>query len=161
MQLSSTPLLVLGQRNWLAAPCTFSSPSLPPSPTSSTFSCPPLTSQVEMPQCLKVPLRPDHNYTEFCCCWTSPPPTLLVPANEEGSPLSNRFCPSVKTQAIYILSLPGRTHRGAVVVVQPPSPVQLCNPMDCSMPGIQVPHHLPEFAQVHIHCLSDAIQRCS
>ena len=30
--------------------------------------------------------------------------------------------------------------------------------MDCSMPGLAVPHHLPEFAQVHVHCISDAIQ---
>ena len=30
--------------------------------------------------------------------------------------------------------------------------------MDCSMPGLPVPHHLLEFAQVHIHCISDAIQ---
>ena len=28
----------------------------------------------------------------------------------------------------------------------------LCNPMDCSMPGLHVPHHLLEFAQVHAHC---------
>ena len=34
----------------------------------------------------------------------------------------------------------------------------LCNPMDCSTPGLPVPHHLPEFAQVHVHCISDAIQ---
>ena len=27
--------------------------------------------------------------------------------------------------------------------------------MDCSMPGFPVPHHLPEFAQVHIHCVGD------
>ena len=26
----------------------------------------------------------------------------------------------------------------------------LCNPMDCSMPGFPFPHHLPEFAQVHV-----------
>ena len=25
--------------------------------------------------------------------------------------------------------------------------------MDYSMPGFPVPHHLPEFAQVHIHCI--------
>ena len=25
------------------------------------------------------------------------------------------------------------------------------DPMDCSMPGFPVPHHLPEFAQVHVH----------
>ena len=27
----------------------------------------------------------------------------------------------------------------------------LCDPMDCSTPGFPVPHHLPEFAQVHVH----------
>ena len=27
----------------------------------------------------------------------------------------------------------------------------LNNPMDCSMSGLRVPHHLLEFAQVHIH----------
>ena len=34
----------------------------------------------------------------------------------------------------------------------------LCDPMDCSMPGFPVLHHLPEFAQTHIHWVSDAIQ---
>ena len=34
----------------------------------------------------------------------------------------------------------------------------LCNPMDCSTPGLPVPHHLPKFTQVHVHCISDAIQ---
>ena len=42
--------------------------------------------------------------------------------------------------------------------VQWPSQVWLCNPMDCSTPGLPVPHHLPEFAQVHVHCFSDAVQ---
>ena len=27
----------------------------------------------------------------------------------------------------------------------------LCDPMDCSTPGLPVPHHLLEFAQVHVH----------
>ena len=31
-------------------------------------------------------------------------------------------------------------------------------PLDCSTPGFPVPHHLPEFAQVHVHCISDAVQ---
>ena len=30
--------------------------------------------------------------------------------------------------------------------------------MDGSTPGFPVPHRLPEFAQVHDHCISDAIQ---
>ena len=34
----------------------------------------------------------------------------------------------------------------------------LCNLMDCITPGHFVPHHLLEFAQVYIHCISDAIQ---
>ena len=33
-------------------------------------------------------------------------------------------------------------------VVQLLSRVGLCNPMDCSMPGFPVLHHLPEFAQM-------------
>ena len=34
----------------------------------------------------------------------------------------------------------------------------LCDPMDCSMPGFPVLHHLLEFAQTHIHWVDDAIQ---
>ena len=30
--------------------------------------------------------------------------------------------------------------------------------MDCSTPGFPAPHHLPKFAQVHTHCVGDAIQ---
>ena len=33
-----------------------------------------------------------------------------------------------------------------------------CNPMDCSRPGFPVLHHLLEFAQTYVHCVSDAIQ---
>ena len=34
----------------------------------------------------------------------------------------------------------------------------LCNPKDCSMPGFPVLHYLLEFAQTHMHWISDAIQ---
>ena len=34
----------------------------------------------------------------------------------------------------------------------------LCNPMDCSTPGSPVLHYLLEFAQTHVHWVSDAIQ---
>jgi len=34
----------------------------------------------------------------------------------------------------------------------------LVTPMDCSMQVLPVPQHLPEFAQVHVHWISDAIQ---
>ena len=34
----------------------------------------------------------------------------------------------------------------------------LCDPMDCSMPGLSVHHQLPKLAQTHVHRLNDAIQ---
>ena len=34
----------------------------------------------------------------------------------------------------------------------------LCDAMDCSTPGLPVLHHLQEFAQTHVHCVSDAMQ---
>ena len=36
---------------------------------------------------------------------------------------------------------------------------ELCNPMDCSMPGFPVHHQLPELTQTHVHQVSDAIQQ--
>ena len=34
----------------------------------------------------------------------------------------------------------------------------LCNPMDCSMPGLSVHHQLLEFTQTHVHWVGDTIQ---
>ena len=34
----------------------------------------------------------------------------------------------------------------------------LCNPRDCSTPGFSVLLYIPEFAQTHVHWVSDAIQ---
>ena len=34
----------------------------------------------------------------------------------------------------------------------------LCDPMDCSMPGLPGHHQLPEFTQIHVHWVSDAMQ---
>ena len=53
-----------------------------------------------------------------------------------------------------------------VVVVQSPCQFSsvaqlcptLCDPMDCSTPGLSVLHHLLNFAQVHVHCISHAVQ---
>ena len=37
----------------------------------------------------------------------------------------------------------------------------LCDPMDCSMPGLPVHHQLLELAQTHVHWVGDAILCCS
>ena len=34
----------------------------------------------------------------------------------------------------------------------------LCDPMDCSTPGLPVHHQLLEFTQTHVHLVGDAIQ---
>ena len=34
----------------------------------------------------------------------------------------------------------------------------LCDPVNCSMPGLPVHHQLPEFTQTHFHQVGDAIQ---
>ena len=34
----------------------------------------------------------------------------------------------------------------------------VCSPMDCSTPAFPVLHYFPEFAQTHVHWISDAIQ---
>ena len=34
----------------------------------------------------------------------------------------------------------------------------LCDPMNCSTPGLPVQHQLPEFTQTHVHRVGDAIQ---
>ena len=34
----------------------------------------------------------------------------------------------------------------------------LCDPMNCNTPGFPVLHYLPEFAQTHVHWVSDALQ---
>jgi len=42
--------------------------------------------------------------------------------------------------------------------VQSLSRVRLCDPMNCSRPGLPVHHQLPEFTQTHVHRVGDAIQ---
>ena len=44
------------------------------------------------------------------------------------------------------------------VEVESLSRVQLCDPTDCSTPGLPVHHQLPEFTQTHVHQVGDAIQ---
>ena len=44
-----------------------------------------------------------------------------------------------------------------IVVVQFLSLVWLCGPMNCSIAGLPVLQHLPEFAQTHVYWVSDII----
>ena len=59
----------------------------------------------------------------------------------------------------FFTTVPPESPIYTLVVVQSSSRVcclTLCDPMDCSTPGLPAPHQLPELAQVHVHCISDA-----
>ena len=62
------------------------------------------------------------------------------------------------TVIIFTLSLPELYYCTVIVVLYTLSHFQLCNPMDCSIPGFPVLHYLLEFAQNHVHRVSDVIQ---
>ena len=56
-------------------------------------------------------------------------------------------------------SVPGLgTETPPAVSVQSLSRVRLCDPVDCSTPGLPVHHQLAEFAQTPVHRVGDAIQ---
>ena len=54
-------------------------------------------------------------------------------------------------------SMQTKGEKATVVIAQSPSHVWLFE-MGCSTPGLTSPHHLPKFAQVHVHCIGEAIQ---
>ena len=70
-----------------------------------------------------------------------------------------------KTKTFFVICIPKikysslkHTDPKLRLTVQLLSHVWHCDSMDCSMPDLSVPHHLPKFAQVHVHCIGDAIQ---
>ena len=65
-----------------------------------------------------------------------------------------------RRQGSGILVSLGSTFLAAAVAAESPtqSCQTLCDPRDCSTPGLPVPHHLLKFAQVHVHCISGVIQ---
>ena len=66
-------------------------------------------------------------------------------------PSSNHHCAGTRLQT-------SLTHQGCSATQSYPT---LCEPMDFSMPGFPVLHHLLEFAQTHIHWIGDVIQPSS
>ena len=71
-----------------------------------------------------------------------------------------KYLENLDTMRLELEEMPQQAHGVNLgLFVQSPGRVQLfVTPMDCSAPGLPVPHHLPKFAQVHVHCVSDAIK---
>ena len=65
---------------------------------------------------------------------------------------------SRKTSISALLTMPKPLTVFSSVQLVAQSCPTLCNPMNCSMPGLPVHHQLPEFTQTHVHRVSDASQ---
>ena len=69
--------------------------------------------------------------------------------------LFNSHSPSILFNSRLFLYIAVALHLCYAVLSQ--SCLTLCDPMDCSTPGFPVLHYLPEYAQVHVHWVGDAI----
>ena len=73
----------------------------------------------------------------------------ISPSNEYSGLISFRM------DSLDLLAVQGTLQFSSVQSLLCPT---LCDPMDCSTPGLPVHHQLPEFTQTHVHRVSDAIQ---
>ena len=67
-------------------------------------------------------------------------PNIIYSKRQKKKPLFNTSAPSVQFSSV-AQSCP-----------------TLCDPMNCSTPGLPVYHQLSEFTQTHVHWVGDAIQ---
>ena len=65
---------------------------------------------------------------------------------------------SIGSKAVISLPCPSPASGGILLSSVAQSCLTLCDPTDCSTPGLPLHHQLPEFAQTHIHGVGDGIQ---
>ena len=88
--------------------------------------------------------------------WEEEPARCPGPARENFLELSDTQ--SWKPQRTTYLIIAGRREVfPGLLLFSTQSCAILCHAMDCSTPGFLVLHHLPEFAQTHVHWVDDAI----
>ena len=72
------------------------------------------------------------------------------PSNPEINPVSPKS-PAL-AGGFFTAEPPGKPHSCSVqFCLVPQSCLTLCDPMDCSTPGLPVHHQLPDLAQAHVH----------
>ena len=87
-----------------------------------------------------------HMYTYIPSLWSLPPNKSFLP---------NTYTQNKGTWGLRPC-LQGFLSQAVSSVIK--SCPTLCDPMDCSTPGLPVHHQLPEFNQTHVHWVSDAIK---
>ena len=92
-------------------------------------------------------------------CITPRPSNMLLPLPELSLPhVSFSICLSVFSLNIISFRRPSWSYTDCCYCLVAKLCLTLCNPMVCSMPGFPVLYYLLEFAQIHVHWVSDAIQ---
>ena len=83
----------------------------------------------------------------------------IIILKDKGSFCLRRFVPFLIFNGILGYFFPLlKNSKSNIVAVQSLSRIQLFDPMDCSMPGFPVLHHLLELAQTHVHWVGDTTQ---
>ena len=92
-------------------------------------------------------------------CITPRPSNMLLPLPELSLPhVSFSICLSVFSLNIISFRRSSWSYTDCCYCLVAKLCLTLCNPMVCSMPGFPVLYYLLEFAQIHVHWVSDAIQ---
>ena len=101
---------------------------------------------------LQGPLYMGFPRQEYCSGLPFPPPRSLPdPGIKSVSPAS----PELQADSLPLSPLGNPFFLSCSVAK---SCLTLCDSLDCSTPGFPVLHYLPEFAQIHVHWVSDALQ---
>ena len=100
-------------------------------------------------------------HTRFLCPWDSSGKNTGMGCHAllQGIFPTQRLNPGVlnSRQTLYHLNHPMGMHSDQIRSVAQ-SCLTLCDPMNHSTAGLPVHHQLPEFTQIHVHRVSDAIQ---
>ena len=104
------------------------------------------------------------NTLQLLFCLFPPPSTFLTPQgsdvlwSQQTLAQSHAFCCKLIGSSWIVGCMRPNYLKGDVCCSVTKSCQTLCDPMDCSTPGLPVHHQLPEFTQTHVHRVGDAIQ---
>ena len=115
--------------------------------------------QLSRGECASQPAHPSQKCQNWCPCswWINSPVAWLfhwVDNPELQDPWELKFLRALSLLTLDELLL--LSHFSALLLSR--SVLSNCDPMNCSTPGFLARHCLLEFAQTHVHWVSDAVQ---
>ena len=114
-----------------------------------------------LPQCRQILYQLNHQGSPRILEWVVYPLSSgsSCPRNWTGVPcMAGRFFTSWATREWAVIYLERKGNDSVQFSSVAQSCLTLCDPMDCSLPGLPVHHQLLEFTQTCAHWVGDAIQ---